>query len=38
MMHAILFAIGMLMGACAVTALACCKVGADAEKELDEQA
>ena len=38
MTHAILFAIGMLMGACAVTALACCKVGADAEKGSNDQA
>lgn len=37
MMHAILFAIGMLMGACAATALACCKVGADAEKRAKDQ-
>lgn len=38
MMHAILFAIGMFMGACTVTAFACCKVGADAERGSNGQA
>lgn len=32
MMRIIFFAIGMLMGACAVTAFVCCRAGADAER------